>query len=577
MNVHVDYPNDPMRSLSERLLASVAIKIELPPSQYLLMAKRKQAIENHLQRDGSPLQDKIRIFYQQGSVAIGATIKAKFREDGFDIDIIVELMIDEITPSEALDLLYEAMRGDAGSRYYDCTERQTRCVTVRYADGMHIDLSPSVLIDGHDPRRSHIFHSKPEEPWWKDRFILTNSYAFAEEYNQSCPIDQAFADAYGKRARTADSSLQILMKDAESEPVPEHACSLGGKSAVTVALQLLKRNRILRWKHRKGRMPASVMLSSLALEVAAPGRSIGQNLQIISSHILDRLLGARRRGQLIVVENPRCRGDYFTDRWPENMSEQDLMIMDMQLFLRQLDIVRDEHRSFKDRTDVLKEMFGEVVAREVIEEFSDYTGGLVRSGNHSLGALGGVLAAPRSAFAKPAARTNTFFSSPTPISGRTGHVVLSLEEQVRAMERRWPRFSVSAGLAERSVIWFGDIKGLDRIFRISIEYGLPIKGEDSFQRVMPIVRVIRPSLVLNPMATEEPILPHVYFDKNVLQLSPLCLFDPRAGEWDHGMLIAKTTVPWAARWLACYEIWEATGRWVGGGCHENQEERSNAA
>jgi len=31
------------------------------------------------------------------------------------------------------------------------------------------------------------------------------------------------------------------------------------------------------------------------------------------------------------------------------------------------------------------------------------------------------------------------------------------------------------------------------------------------------------------------------------------------------MLIADTTVPWTAEWLANYEVWLATGEWHGGG------------
>jgi len=61
-------------------------------------AERKAAIEKHLERDGSPLKGKVRLFYQQGSVAIGATIRAKFRFEGFDIDIIVELVTPGMTP-----------------------------------------------------------------------------------------------------------------------------------------------------------------------------------------------------------------------------------------------------------------------------------------------------------------------------------------------------------------------------------------------------------------------------------------------------------------------------------------------
>ena len=43
-------------------------------------------------------------------------------------------------------LMAEAVRGEKGSRYYDMTTRQSRCVTITYSDDMHIDLSPSVLL-----------------------------------------------------------------------------------------------------------------------------------------------------------------------------------------------------------------------------------------------------------------------------------------------------------------------------------------------------------------------------------------------------------------------------------------------
>lgn len=322
----------PFAVIGERLLASTAIKIELPPSQHALMVQRKAAIEKHLEREGSPLKGLIRLFYQQGSVAIGATIRAKFRQEGFDIDIIVELLgKGSLTPAQVLDLLYEAMRGEPGSRYYDCTERQSRCVTVYYADGMHLDLSPAVLLDERDPRRSHIFHSKLEEPRWKDTTILTNCFGFVAHYNERCPIDQMFAEDYGRLVRDADLQLQVMAKDADSVPVPVHSTTVGGKSAVTVALQLLKRNRNIRWLPRNRRMPASVMFSCLSLEVAEAGRTIGQNLKAIAEHILDCLIRAKSVGELLHVENPVCRGDVFTDRWPVDHTDQDLLIGDMRL------------------------------------------------------------------------------------------------------------------------------------------------------------------------------------------------------------------------------------------------------
>jgi hypothetical protein len=44
-----------------------------------------------------------------------------------------------------------------------------------------------------------------------------------------------------------------------------------------------------------------------------------------------------------------------------------------------------------------------------------------------------------------------------------------------------------------------------------------------------------------------------------------CLYFHHGTEWDPTMLIAHTIVPWTSRWLYFYEIWLATGEWMGGG------------
>jgi len=47
----------------------------------------------------------------------------------------------------------------------------------------------------------------------------------------------------------------------------------------------------------------------------------------------------------------------------------------------------------------------------------------------------------------------------------------------------------------------------------------------------------------------------------------LCLYLPRAKEWDPSMRLADTIVPWTSEWLLHYEVWQATGEWCGGGVH----------
>lgn len=58
-------------------------------------------------------------------------------------------------------------------------------------------------------------------------------------------------------------------------------------------------------------------------------------------------------------------------------------------------------------------------------------------------------------------------------------------------------------------------------------------------------------------------LPHVYSTPDQW----LCLYYRKGREWNSGMLIADTVIPWTCEWLLHYECWLATGEWHGGGIH----------
>jgi hypothetical protein len=133
----------------------------------------------------------------------------------------------------------------------------------------------------------------------------------------------------------------------------------------------------------------------------------------------------------------------------------------------------------------------------------------------------------------------------------------SIRQQVVAMQRHWPGFELGEETGDKAV-WFGPLAGLERTYRIMIEYGLPIRAAAEMCCRFPLVRVLSPALQLQFDAAEEAPLPHVYFSQYDPTLSPLCLFDVEANEWNHDDLLALTTVPWAADWLACYEGWLAT-------------------
>ena len=45
----------------------------------------------------------------------------------------------------------------------------------------------------------------------------------------------------------------------------------------------------------------------------------------------------------------------------------------------------------------------------------------------------------------------------------------------------------------------------------------------------------------------------------------LCLYLPGSGEWSSELPLGRTFLPWISLWLYFYEVWHATGEWLGGG------------
>lgn len=416
-NLYSTPPLGPTAPVGEILLAGVAIRIELPPSLHKLAVERYEAIRKHIERPDSPLHDRVAWFYPQGSMAVRATIKSHRREDGFDIDVVAELILPQtMTPAQVLNLLYQAIKGENGSMYHDMVERQTRCVTVYYADGMHLDVTPSLLLDENDPRRSHIFHAKPQEHASAHYRVVMNSWAFCDRFNRALPPDLLFEQAYAKRAQ--DFERMTVRADADVKPVPAPSTLEGGKSSAVVALQLLKRHRNMRYARRKGeRVPPSVMLAKFAGDSPMPTGSIAAALDAISGTILSALEAAEAAGVLIDVRNPTCNEDRFTDRWPENRAAQWTYIVDLKLFRRQLYDLMNGALGLDEMRDLLVEMFGEVPAQSTIEEEAARQGYAIKSGQRAIAPTGRVIptlgvAAPAivsPALAQP--RGHTFFGT----------------------------------------------------------------------------------------------------------------------------------------------------------------------
>ena len=356
-------PLDP----KDLLLANVAIRIQLSPTNHKLAVERLETLAEWLDRAESPLAGKVRVVYAQGSMAIHATIASALRYDEFDVDGIVQMELPPGTsPKQALDTLYEAVRGKPGSRYYTMTKRNTRCVTVQYVE-MHVDLTPAELVPGRNPRVSEIFHHRPEEPGDDGKRVVANPFGFAEWFNEVTPRFRGFEEFYESQSRALDRLSKAETEDVP-EPVPAYL-----KPPAVIALQLIKRFRNVRYDRRDGRQPPSVMLACLVANFAGQsGTPYGELLHQARSlrrHVEQWQVG----GRLIHVANPRCPDDVFTDRWPANLNEQELFLQDLTYLVGQLE--RIEHDApLEVIADVFARLFGEEIASTVIREFADSTG-----------------------------------------------------------------------------------------------------------------------------------------------------------------------------------------------------------
>jgi hypothetical protein len=119
---------------------------------------------------------------------------------------------------------------------------------------------------------------------------------------------------------------------------------------------------------------------------------------------------------------------------------------------------------------------------------------------------------------------------------------LSMAQQAIGLRSVFP--DADLVLKPCSLRWTGQLQPTDlsRIYAIQIDYK---RGR------YPTVQVLAPELE----ATEAGFLPHTFDD------GTLCLHE--VGQWNPGMLIVDTIVPWAAEWLLHYEMWLAVGEWFG--------------
>ncbi len=375
---------DPLATPLDALLVDIAILIQLPPGLHAKSGRRYAAIHAFACRPGSPLAGIVVQFYAQGSMAIDATNSTRGTDNEYDLDAVLEaLWPPGTTPNEALHMLWLALRD------YPCKKviRQTRCVTIQYADGMHVDVTPSRRMRGTKDFESAIFHAKPGSPVSTHAEIPMNAFAFAGWFNARTPDEDAFADAFNQRMA---EDMQLLAKaDSLVHDLPEQT-PFPRKSVTTVALQLIKRFRDIWSLDKPGRYPPSVMLSCHAGHAARTGLSLSEMLMRQALWTARAIDEAADAGRLLDVRNPEMRNDRFTDRWPENQAQQVGFSGALRALAAGLDAIRLGEVELEDAQDWLRERFGRNVVSRSIETMNERNGRVLAARGHGYSKAGGL-------------------------------------------------------------------------------------------------------------------------------------------------------------------------------------------
>lgn len=384
---------DPIRPRSERLptpsfadamLMDVARRVQLSPTKHDEAQQHFEALCSYVDREGSPLQDKVIACYPGGSFATGTAIASSVSKDQHDVDVVMELDVPASSdPETILNLLFDAINGQPGSRYHGRVTRNSRCVTVEYDDGVRVDLMPISRLTAAPEKAGHLFHFKrqPLESYHKP----VNPWGFADHFNSQTAYDPVFAAIFESRSMADGRTVA----KADVDPLPERV-PLSEKAARVVALQLIKRNRDVRFRNRSQRKPPSVVLAAMALEVGPSGAGLLEEIISISAHIAQRLEERSGDNLCIDVRNPAYVPDVFTDRWPQNLADQNEYIRDLQYLIRQLARLRTENVSLTETNTILDDLFGETAAKYAISEHMERSRRSMHKGTMQFGPTGRV-------------------------------------------------------------------------------------------------------------------------------------------------------------------------------------------
>ena len=332
----------------DNLLDAIGAKLQISETLCADAAKRYVTISEWLNKDGSDLAVYSPDIYPQGSFSIGTTVRPRGKDE-YDLDLVCLFNEDELDlpdPVGLLDMVEARLK--AHETYEGMIERKNRCIRVNYANLFHMDILPACP----NPKISELF----------GEYALKVPDCILQEWKDSNP--KGYAAWFRAKAESAWVDFRKSL-----DPMPQQQ-SYDELHILQRVVQLMKRNRdvALSALDLKAR-PISIVLTTLA------ARNYDGNTSLIEAlvNILERIDGEIKSADAdgkdrIIILNPTNKDEDLSERW-ENDSDLYKVFVNWIENFRQLIAELRQQPGLQEVTKHLEKMFGENVAKSVIEDY----------------------------------------------------------------------------------------------------------------------------------------------------------------------------------------------------------------
>jgi len=348
-------------NLIEDLLNRIGVSLQISDSKHEEVSGHYEAVGNWLAED-EDLEHLNPTVYPQGSFAIGTTVKPIGQQE-HDVDLVVEFD----SWDQSADDLYNAVRRriESNGNYGDKTEPKQRCVRICYADNFHLDVLPA----------------RPDSTGMLPVGSIDVPDRKLEDWKESNP--KGYIEWFEDAAFIVEERRILLEASVEQAPrkVPYE-----WKPPLKRAVQLIKRWRDIRYESDPENSPISIVLTTLAAEGYRKAESTLEALGQILDYIVDSVPEVGR----LVVKNPGNEKEDFSEKWDE----------EPQAYKAFLEGIYELHQKWKsliglsndEALQVLSELFGGKLAKQVLVERTKWISDLSREGAVKISATGGLVA-----------------------------------------------------------------------------------------------------------------------------------------------------------------------------------------